>query len=67
MLAEDLGLPKRYILSFPFSLFVSVHVYASWCDSVCIALLLPFVEGFVCPVFFLFNFLIFNNFLNFLS
>ena len=31
---------------FPFAVFVSVNVYASLCDSVCIALLLPFVLGF---------------------
>ena len=33
---------------FPFSLFVSVYVYvyASLCDFVCIALLLPSVLGF---------------------
>ena len=30
---------------FPFSLFVSVYVYASLCNFVCIALLLPFVLG----------------------
>ena len=29
---------------FPFSLFVSVYVYASVCDFVCIVLLLPFVR-----------------------
>ena len=37
---------------FPFSLFVSVCVYASVCDFVCIALLLPFVLGFYLSVFF---------------
>ena len=31
---------------FPFSLFVTVYVYASLCDFVCVALLLPFVLGF---------------------
>ena len=31
---------------FPLSLFVGVYVYASLCDFVCIALLLPFVLGF---------------------
>ena len=36
---------------FPFSLFVSVYVYASVCDFVCIALLLPFVLGFCLSVF----------------
>ena len=30
----------------PFSLFLSVYVYASLCDFVCIALLLPFVLEF---------------------
>ena len=35
-----------YIYYFPFSLFVSVYVYASLCDFVCIAFLLPFVPGF---------------------
>ena len=35
-----------YLFYFPFSLFVSVYVYASLCDFVCIALLLPFVQGF---------------------
>ena len=30
----------------PFSLFVSVYVYASFCDFVCIGLLLPFGLGF---------------------
>ena len=37
-LAEDLRLPKRYMYFFPFPLFVSVYVYVSWCDFVCIAL-----------------------------
>ena len=37
---------------FPFSLFVSVCVYVSLCDFVCIALLLPFVLGFSLFVFF---------------
>ena len=36
---------------FPFSLFVSVYIYAFVCDVVCIALLLPFVLGFCLPVF----------------
>ena len=40
----------------PFSLFVSVYVYVSVCDFVCIALLLPFVLGF-CQSFFFFNYL----------
>ena len=39
---------------FPFSLFVSVYVYASLCNFVCIALLLPFVLGFSLSVFCLF-------------
>ena len=34
------------IYIFPFSLFVSVYMYSSLCDFVCIALLLPFVLGF---------------------
>ena len=41
------------IYIFPFSLFVSVHVYASFCDFVYIALLLPFVLGFCLSAFFL--------------
>ena len=45
----DFGSNDIYIF-FPFSLFVSVYVYASLCDFVCIALLLPFVLGF-CPFF----------------
>ena len=36
---------------YPFSLFVSVYVYASLCDFVCIVLLLPFVLGSLCPYF----------------
>ena len=36
---------------FPFSLFVSVYVYASLCDFVFIALLLPFLLGFCLSVF----------------
>ena len=40
---------------FPFfSLFVSVYVYASLCDFVGIALLLPFVLGFCLSMFFFF-------------
>ena len=38
----------------PFSLFVSVYVYASVCDIVCTALLLPFVLGLCLSVFFVF-------------
>ena len=46
----------QYIyLFFPFSLFVSVYVYASMCDFVCIALLLPFVLGFCLSVSFFFS------------
>ena len=41
-----------YISIFPFSPFVSVCVYASLCDFVCIALLLEFVLGFCLSVFF---------------
>ena len=37
---------------FLFSLFVSVYVYASLCDFVCIALLLPFILGVCGSVFF---------------
>ena len=35
----------------PFSLFVSVYVYASVSDFVCITLLLPFVLGLCLSVF----------------
>ena len=60
---------KIYIF-FPFSLFVSVYVYVSLCDFVCIALLLPFVPRFCQSFSFLFSyypliFFIFNNFFNF--
>ena len=44
-----------YIYFFPFSLFVSVYVYASVCDFVCIALLLPYVLGFCLSVGFFYN------------
>ena len=37
---------------FPFSLYMSLYVYASLCDFVCIALLLPFVLGFCLFVIF---------------
>ena len=62
----DFGSNDIYIL-FPFSLFVSVHVYASLCDFVCIALLLPFVLGFFLSVFvfvfvFVFLSIVFNAF-----
>ena len=43
---------QQYIYFFPFSLFLSVYVYASVCDFVCIALLLPFVLGFCLSGFF---------------
>ena len=45
----DFGINDIYF--FPFSLFVSVYVYASVCDFVCIALLLPFVLGFCLSLF----------------
>ena len=48
-----------YIFSF-FSFFVSVYMYASFCDIVCIALLLPFVLGF-CLFFFFFSFCFFST------
>ena len=51
----DFGSNDIYIFS-PFSLFVTVYVYASVCDFVCIALLLPFVLGFCLSVFFFFLF-----------
>ena len=51
----DFGSNDIYIYFFPFSLFVSVYVYTSVCDFVCIALLLPFVLGF-CPSVFVFLF-----------
>ena len=44
---------------FPFSLFVSVYVYASVCDFFCIALLLPFVLGFYLSIFLVFLFFFF--------
>ena len=51
--AVDFGSNNIYIF-FPFYLFVSVYVYASVCDFVCIILLLPFVLGFCLSVFFFF-------------
>ena len=42
------------IYIFSFSPFVSVYVYASFCDFACIALPLPFVLGFCLSVFCLF-------------
>ena len=61
-----------YIFS-PFSPFVSVYVYASVCDFVCIALHLPFARGFCLSFFFFLLFkivfliiiLYFNNFILF--
>ena len=41
-----------YINFPPFPFFVSVYVYASGWDFVCIALLSPFVLGFSLSVFF---------------
>ena len=68
----DIGSKDIYIFS-PFSLFVSVYVYASVCDFVCRALLLPFVLGYCLSVFFVvffllkkFFFLIFFYFNNFI-
>ena len=43
---------------FPFSLFVSVYVYASVCDFVCIPLFLQFALGFGLSIFFLVQFLV---------
>ena len=63
-----------YIYFFPFSLFVSVYVYASVCEFVSKALLLPFVLGFCLSDFFCFYYLkfffliiifYFNNFILF--
>ena len=42
----------RYLYFFPVSLFVSVYVYASVCNFVCIALLLPFVLELCLPILF---------------
>ena len=47
----DFGSNDIYIF-FSFSLFVSVYVYVSVCDFVCIVLFLPFVLGFCLSVFF---------------
>ena len=65
----DFGSNDIHIFS-PFPLFVSVYVYASMCDFVCIVLLLPFVLGCCLSVFFLLNFFLiiifyFNNFILF--
>ena len=45
---------------FPFSLFVSMYVYASLCDFVCIAWLLPFALGFCLSVFCFFLNIVFS-------
>ena len=47
----DLGSKDMYIF-FPSSLFLSVYVYVSVCDFVCITLLSPFVLGFSPSIFF---------------
>ena len=67
----DFGSKDIYFFP-PFSLFVSVYVYACVCDFVCIALLLPFVLGFCLSVFFFITFkkffliiFYFNNFILF--
>ena len=72
----DFGSKDIYFFP-PFSLCVSVYVYAPVCDFVCIALLLPFILGFCLSVFFfllllkkIFFLIIifhFNNFIFFLS
>ena len=49
---------SKDIFFVPFSLFVSVYVYVSVCDFVCITLLSPFVLGFSPSIFF-FTFKIF--------
>ena len=51
---EEVDFGSNDIYVFPFSLFVSVYVYACVCDSVGIALLLPFILEFRLSVFFLF-------------
>ena len=51
--------PKDIYGFFPFSLFVSVYVYVSLFDFVCIALLSPFALGFCLFVFVLFCFVLF--------
>ena len=50
-----------YVFFSPFPLFLSVYVYASVCDFVCIPLLLPFVLGYSLSVF-LFSFLLLKKF-----
>ena len=57
----DFGSSDLYIF-FPFSLFVSLYAYASVCDCVCIALLLPFVLGFCLSVFVLFFLITYKKF-----
>ena len=42
-----------YVYIFPLSVFVSVYVYASLCDFVSVALLLPFVL-WICLFIYLF-------------
>ena len=51
--AVDFGSNDIYIY-IPFPLFLSVYVYTSLCDFVCIALLLPFVLEFCLLCFFWF-------------
>ena len=68
--AVDFGSNNIYIFS-PFSLCVSVYVYASVCDFVCIALLLPFVLGFCLSIvfsyyYYLKNFIFLNNYFLFI-
>ena len=46
----------KYKYIFPFSPFVTVYVYASLCDFVSIALLLPLVLGFCLSFLFCFLF-----------
>ena len=55
--ALDFESNDTYIF-FPFSLFVSVYVYASLCDFVCIDLLLLFVLGLSLFFFFFSLFLV---------
>ena len=50
----------RYIIFSPFPLFVSVYVYASVGDFVCIPVLSPFVLGFCPSVFFFFLIIFFS-------
>ena len=63
----DFGSKDIYIF-FPFPLFVSVYVYASLCDFVCIAVLLPFVlrfsVGFFVVVVVYFTYSIFSIFIS---